>query len=228
MVIGNGLIANAFRHYLNNDKIIFFASGVSNSISEDENNYRKELDLLESVLSKRKENQILIYFSSFNIFDPTLSLNRYVIHKKAVESFLSQHKNTTIIRLPIVLAKSNNPTTLINYLIKSIYNNTNITIYSDAWRYVISLDDTVNMVESILKVQTNLLPFYNISYPTPIKVEMMLKLIETHLNKKALQKHSISKGCFYDITEISYNFNHVNSEVNSTETYFTDFLIKNF
>jgi UDP-2-acetamido-2,6-beta-L-arabino-hexul-4-ose reductase len=226
MVIGNGLIANAFHHYSDNEKFIFFASGVSNSISEDVNDYRKELDLLESVLSKRKKNQILIYFSSFNVFDPTLHSNSYVIHKRSVENFLSQYKDTTVIRLPIVLAKSNNPTTLVNYFIQSIHNSVNITVYSEAWRYVISLEDTVRMVDHILNLQSNPSPFYNISYPTPIKVEKMLELIEAHFNKRAQQKHYLSKGCFYDVTEISYNFIQKNKIVNA-EDYFTEFLIKN-
>ena len=31
MVIGNGMIANAFKQYENDDEVIIFASGVSNS-----------------------------------------------------------------------------------------------------------------------------------------------------------------------------------------------------
>ncbi|MEO7119531.1 MAG: hypothetical protein ABIY62_00460 [Ginsengibacter sp.] len=42
MVIGNGMIANRFISYKNNDDVIIFASGVSNSKDTIEENFLRE------------------------------------------------------------------------------------------------------------------------------------------------------------------------------------------
>ena len=61
MVIGNGLIASAFERYKNNDDIIIFASGVSNSQETSELAFNREINLMKRYLNLDKK---LIYFST--------------------------------------------------------------------------------------------------------------------------------------------------------------------
>ncbi len=62
MIIGNGLIANLFK---NNDeeKVIFFASGVSNSLETDKSAFLREENLIRKTLEENPENAF-IYFST--------------------------------------------------------------------------------------------------------------------------------------------------------------------
>src|SRR6185369_620784 len=109
MIIGNGLLANSLLHYKNTNEVIIFASGVSNSICNDDREFEREFLLLKDVVFKKNTDQKLVYFSTFNVFDPSLAESKYVLHKKNIESFLSKIPGAMVIRLPIVLANSNNP-----------------------------------------------------------------------------------------------------------------------
>ena len=62
MVIGNGLLANTFRKYEDSDSIIIFASGVSNSKEINKSEFKREFDLLKTMLVF-KETKKIIYFS---------------------------------------------------------------------------------------------------------------------------------------------------------------------
>jgi hypothetical protein len=56
MIIGNGIIANAVRSYDRED-IIFFASGVSNSLETRVSEFEREFSLLKTVYeNNRKRN----------------------------------------------------------------------------------------------------------------------------------------------------------------------------
>jgi hypothetical protein len=48
MIIGNGMIANNLSK-IDNDNVLFFASGVSNSLCNDENEFEREIKLLKGV-----------------------------------------------------------------------------------------------------------------------------------------------------------------------------------
>ena len=52
MIIGNGLLAKAFIEYKNNDEIVIFASGVSNSLEEKQSEFKRETDLLKLAILK--------------------------------------------------------------------------------------------------------------------------------------------------------------------------------
>ena len=45
MVIGNGLVASAFSKYKNDDDVIIFASGVSNSSTNKKEEFEREINL---------------------------------------------------------------------------------------------------------------------------------------------------------------------------------------
>ena len=68
MVIGNGLLAKSFSNFLDDDSILIFASGVSNSSETRISEFEREYDLLNEKLSKFNSAR-LIYFSTLSIFD---------------------------------------------------------------------------------------------------------------------------------------------------------------
>ena len=115
MIVGHGLIATAFKHSIfDSAHYVVFASGVSNSMESDPRAYVREMDLLDQYIAK---NKTLIYFSTTSVFDPTKKDSAYIRHKLNIEHRIAeQAASYLIVRLPILVGRTTNPNTLINYL----------------------------------------------------------------------------------------------------------------
>lgn len=130
-IIGDGDIASVLPDM---SKLLFFASGVSNSQCEDESEYRREIDLLT------QQNRIyhIVYFSSLAVF---YSDTRYAQHKRDMEDIVkSNFPRYTIIRLGNILW-GDNPHTLINYL--KAHPKAKIR---DEYRYVCSREEFLHWI----------------------------------------------------------------------------------
>ena len=152
MVVGNGMLATAFMKTegISSDTIIF-ASGVSNSQETDHREFRRESDLLHSFLSCGKR---VVYFSTVSVHDPSLSSSPYIIHKLNIEHLLREHAGDyLIIRLPIVVGRSNNRHTLTNFLFYSLLSGHHFELYRFACRYLIDLEDVVALVTRLIAKQ---------------------------------------------------------------------------
>ena len=77
MVIGGGLIAQAFQMYKNSDSILMFASGVSSSKSCTVHDCAREEDLLRKTLNRCNSEILFVYFSSCSIASSNLSDDIY-------------------------------------------------------------------------------------------------------------------------------------------------------
>ena len=100
MIIGNGLIANGFDKYRYNDDVLIFASGVSNSMENNENEFNKEYELLKDSIDIPSK---LIYFSTCSIVDDS-NKSPYILHKIKMEKLIRENSNNYLIfRLPIVV-----------------------------------------------------------------------------------------------------------------------------
>jgi len=149
MVIGNGLIAKAFKEYSNNNSFVIFASGVSDSLQNDPGEFVREKDLLLNNLTPGKK---LIYFSTCSIQDESLQLSSYVCHKKEIENLIREKQDSYIIfRLPIVVGESRNPHTLTNFFYNRIAGNETFQVYSNSCRYLLDIDDALKIISIILE-----------------------------------------------------------------------------
>jgi hypothetical protein len=89
MIVGNGLIANAFDEYKDNDDIIIFSSGVSKSSEILESEFERERLLILKYLSYNKR---FIYFSTCSISDNS-KVTPYIRHKIDMENIIiNNHK----------------------------------------------------------------------------------------------------------------------------------------
>jgi len=108
MIIGNGDIANALREHDSRRKaMLYFASGVSNSLCDDPKEFKRERDLLLD----QHYNQRLIYFSTLSIY---YKFSPYVAHKIQMERIAKSFPEHCIIRLGNI-DWGRNPNTIINY-----------------------------------------------------------------------------------------------------------------
>jgi nucleoside-diphosphate-sugar epimerase len=144
MVVGNGLVANAFKDI--DDKYIIFASGVSNSSNIDNNLFDRERQL---IMQYQSTDKTLIYFSS--IFSIT-SNSPYFEHKRNMENLIIENfKSYYIFRMPQIIGYGGNPNNIINLFVNKILDNDIITIWKNSKRSIIDIKDVVDIVLYIIK-----------------------------------------------------------------------------
>ena len=205
MIIGNGLIAQSFRpHFDKNEDVILFASGVSNSKMTLESEYLKEKILLQNAL---QQDKLLIYFSTCSIFDSALKNSRYILHKLEMESWIEKNDKYLIIRLPNVVGSISNPNTMFNYFFSQIINDQTIQVANYATRYIIDVDDVAFWTMELIKDGFQNCAI-NVAFPNKIYVNLIIKMIEDFLNKKA-NIEVIEGGNEYEIDlSVFTNFIH--------------------
>lgn len=198
MVIGNGMIAKRFESYRNNNQFVVFASGVSNSKNTNDDDYKRESELLQNTIH-HNQGKTLLYFSTCSIYDPEENKSKYVVHKKTIEKLIiANQPNYYLFRVSNAVGVSQNPNTVLNFFIYHIRNKINFDLWYQATRNLIDIEDIYQVVHFIVK--QNLYPnqVINIANPTNYKVADIVAAIENYWKIKANYSR-IKKGCSFDI-----------------------------
>jgi UDP-2-acetamido-2,6-beta-L-arabino-hexul-4-ose reductase len=133
-IVGDGDIAEVLPK--RND-LLFFASGVSNSLCTDEKEYDREVRLLLS----QDDRAHVVYFSSLAVL---YSDTRYFCHKRYMEALIRESFPVyTLVRIGNI-TWGNNPRTLINYL--RAHPTAEIR---DEYRYIVDKDEFLYWVNLI-------------------------------------------------------------------------------
>lgn len=195
MIIGSGILANAVKLYDKED-VVFFASGVSNSLEKNPAEFEREISLLKSVISQHPDKK-LIYFSTCSIYDSSKTDSPYVMHKLAIEKIIAEQCSSFIIfRVGNAVGRGGNPNTLINFLKNSILSENKLTIHSNARRILIGTDDIAAFVGKNIPNLNN--EIVNLAYPYQYSLPEILSQLENHLAKKA-DYETVNEGSFYNI-----------------------------
>lgn len=224
MVIGNGLVANAFKkNFSNSPDYIIFASGVSNSSENNLIIFEREKKLLENYVNVNKK---LIYFSGVNVYDKSLINSPYVIHKKKMENIVKKAQSYNIFRLGLVLGITNNPNTLANFLYTNILENKYFEVWEKATRNIIDIDDVFLLVVSILQSKKYTNKIINIANPNSTLVINIIKIFENILKKNA-NFLKINTGDAYEIETTIVKKFALKLPINFNELY-VDKVIKKY
>jgi nucleoside-diphosphate-sugar epimerase len=179
MIIGKGLIAKAFERYNDNDDIIIFSSGVSNSSETKESEFEREESLLKEYLFLNKK---LIYFSTVSVVDGSLK-SRYINHKIKMEKMISDnHRNYLIFRLPIVIGNNANKITFFNSLKDKINNNEELKVFNVS-RYLIDVDDLSKTLPFLIEDYDVRNKTLNICFDNFSSVKNIIERMEFYLKK---------------------------------------------
>jgi dTDP-4-dehydrorhamnose reductase len=200
MIIGNGLIANAFEEYRYNDDVLIFASGVSNSMENNEFEFNKEYEMLKEANEYPSK---LVYFSTCSIVDDSKK-SPYILHKMEMEKFIIENsKNYLIFRLPIVVGNTNNKNTFFNNIRNKIINKEIINIHI-TYRYLIDVQDLSKYLPEFIKNDKNLtiniclnnkmtvIDIINI-ISNELKIKVNAKFVESIINKDIDNSYFMSK-----------------------------------
>ncbi len=197
MIVGNGMLAKAMRQ-IDNDDLLIFASGVSNSMESRESAYLREFHLLQEMMSQHS-NAKLIYFSTCSINDYSKKGTAYTNFKLKVEQFIKENSASyLILRVGNVVGKSDNPNTLINFLKNSIVNHIEFDVFVKAKRLLILIDDLVNFIKQNQdKFQNEIVDLY---YPYQYSVLEIVREIERKIGIKGNYKLK-EVGAEYELKE---------------------------
>lgn len=197
MIIGRGLIANAFMQsdLADDQNVVVFASGVSNSREVRTEEFMRERKMLLDALALKKH---CIYFSTCSVGDPELLNSPYVAHKNEMESLARLSGSNSIFRLPQVVGKTPNPNTLTNYLYTQISSGHAFQIWRHAKRNLIDVDDVVLIVNYLAHTSAAKELTENIASPFSVSILQLVNIFETILGKSANYK-SVDAGGAYSI-----------------------------
>lgn len=223
MVVGSGLIANAFLEFDKND-IIFFASGVSNSLETDIAQFQREENLVRKTIAENPD-KIFVYFSTCSIYDSSKTTSPYVNHKLAMEQLVaSETHHYLIARVSNAVGKGGNKNTLINFLVNSIQENKKIHTHIEASRNLIDVEDVVKIVLELIEKQ-KFNKIVNVAYLSNYTIVEIIALIEVFLAKKAdLDLVKAGQSYSIDIPEVKNYFKRKNLQ--DKEFYLSQILKK--
>lgn len=220
MIVGRGLIAKQFLN-VDSEKIIFFASGVSNSSEKDPLQFKREQNLIEETISNHSD-KLFVYFSTCSIYDSSKYDSPYVLHKLHMEEIIKYNtKQYLILRVSNVVGFGGNPNLLMNYLFHQISNEKELFIHKKATRNLIDIEDVKDI--TLKYINSNFINrIVNVAYHSNFEISEIISSFEKILNKSS-HKVLENKGEHYsiDIHELDYNF-----KISSKEKYLENLIKK--
>lgn len=223
MIVGNGLIANLFKDS-DRENVIFFASGVSNSLETKIEEFLREENLIRKTMEENP-NKIFVYFSTCSVYDSSKTGSDYVLHKLKMEQIIKNYcKKYLILRVSNAVGKGGNPNLLMNYLVRSIHNNETINVHTKATRNLIDAEDVSNIIFNLLDSQ-KLNRIINVAYIRNYSVIEILEIVERFYNKK-MALNLIKSGSGYDINVPDVEEYFISNRLTDKESYLCRILEK--
>lgn len=223
MIIGNGLIASLFTE-CDQENIIFFASGVSNSLETKKEEFLREENLIKKTIAENP-NKVFIYFSTCSIYDSSKAESQYVLHKLKMEQIIIQLcPQYLILRLSNAVGNGGNPNLLMNYLVRSVKNNEIINVHTKATRNLIDVEDIKNITNQLIDKQY-FNKIINIAYPENYTIIEILEIMEKFYQTK-LYLNLVKSGSGYGIDTHDVESYFIQHALTNKETYLHKILEK--
>lgn len=212
-IIGHGLIANAFKEVEFNQPVIIFASGVSDSTETRRKEFEREKNLFNGI----SPGSMMVYFSTCSFYDSELVYSPYVQHKLEMEKWVQNHKRWMIFRLPLVIGPVYTSNTLVNVLYRKIKEEKEVTVWSNAMRYPVDIEDVRKIVLNFIKVgyENRIINIAHVQH----SVMDFVNILEEILNKRTSIKIE-PKGSSYYIPNACFNIQGPNYLENTLRKYY--------
>ena len=197
MVVGDGLIAQAFAALAPRRDVVIYASGVSDSTETRAEAFERERALLAKT---RAENPraLLVYFSTCSVDDPDRRPTPYVQHKLAMEAQLAAAPGPwMVLRLPLAIGPVHRSPTLANFLHDRIVRGEAFEVWSRSMRYPIDVDDVVRIASRFIAERAYWRRTINIALRA-FTVLDFVRVLESITGKRAAYT-LVEKGAHYDV-----------------------------
>lgn len=196
MIIGRGMIANELKE-IDQDGVIFFCSGVSNSNEQNNQEFEREKKMLLSLIPTNKK---LIYFSSYFVNFENYCKKQYYRHKVEIEQMIQNlFEEFTIYRLPQAVGKSYNPNTLTNFIANTLINNEVLPIYKGAKRNLIDIEDVKKVVNCANKYHLFYNQIINLIAPKNYDIDEIVTVFESIFDVESRKQYFVSNEVEFEI-----------------------------
>ena len=196
MIIGRGMLAQAFSAFENEQNIVIFASGVSDSQEVREDEFEREKNLLLNTI-KMHGASTFVYFSTCSMHDPMAADTAYVKHKLAMEEIIKELcANYYIFRISQIVGWTKNNKTLTHFLINKINAGTTFDVWERSTRNLIDIEDVQKLVIYIINHKIYLNQTIHIANKCNIPILQLIQTVEEVLKKKA-HYSLVNKGAPY-------------------------------
>src|SRR3546814_13994321 len=115
-----------------------------------------------------------------------------------MEALVAHHSGHIIVRLPQVAGRTPNLYTLLNFLHRHICRGERFTLYKNASRNIIDVDDVVTIVKALVLSKSVRGITLNVANPTSSPVSHLVATMEKVAGKPALVD-VVNKGEYYEI-----------------------------
>lgn len=195
MILGNGLIGTALQA-VDNDTVLYCASGVSNLFGHIESQCLREENLLREKILLHPQ-KVIVYFSSYSINDEDDEKNTpYLLHKKRMENIVvSLAPKYLIARTSNVVGKNGQSGNLTNFIFNHLQNNTPFEVWKNTNRNLIDVQHLAAMANYYVKYGELNKTIYLIN-PKDVMIVEIVKCFEKKMNQRA--KYTlVDKGTYY-------------------------------
>jgi len=211
MIVGTGLIAKALKD-IDVENILYFASGVSNSLETRNSEFEREFSLLKHSIENNPERKF-VYFSTLSVNDQSKQHSQYVLHKLEIENYIKNNvKKYLILRIGNIVGNGGNPNTLFNFLKNQISNNNKFVLHSKARRLLIDIDDISKFLKNnCININNQTL---NFAYPYYYDLREIIGAIQKNMDQPA-NFDEVDEGDFYQVNfdeNIDVFFSKINAE----------------
>lgn len=197
MIIGSGLLAQAFAPaFSHREDVCIYAAGVSNSGCADKDEFAREYQRLADTLQQVQEVDAFVYFGTCSVDDPEMRDTAYVQHKLDMERLASTHPRYLILRLPQVAGRTQNPHTLLNFLYARIARSEAFSLWKNARRNIIDVDDVVAISIELIDGKLTRNTTINVANPVNYSMADIVSAME----------HTVGKPAIYDVVERGYDY----------------------
>jgi len=199
MIIGSGLIARGFAaQYQQRSDVCIYAAGVSNSRNTNLREFARERARLLLALQSANDVGAFVYFGTCSVADPEVQHTSYVQHKLEMEQLVVEHLHHLILRLPQVAGHTPNPHTLLNFLYARIVRSESFSVWRNAYRNIIDVDDVATLASILIENQSMRCCTLNLANPCSYSMPEIVKEMEQVVEKQAIYD-VLERGRHYPI-----------------------------
>jgi len=196
MVLGNGMIASAFKK-VDMPDVLFAASGLSNLKGADTGERLREQNLIREQILMHPD-KLFLYISSYSIDDQYPENNTpYLEHKLQMEKLVQAiAKRFLIIRTSNVVGNSRQPGNLMNFICDHLKTGTSFEVWTHTSRNLIDVSDLAAMAAESIKMGCINKTLYLI-HPTDIPIYDIVRHFEA-FSGLAGKYSLVAKGVYYE------------------------------